>query len=444
MPKFNFLQSKQLPQWVNLGLFILVAILNLNIQFSVDDWKELADPYDYLHQSKISLLDKEFYFPHKTDTFSPRPFTVPLFFKLCGSNPDTIVRVQMVLVAFSAFFMVAAFMLLMEKNSARYFLMAGVYLLVGWWNVLGWSTLVLSESLSTTLVFCWLASLLFLYKRNNWGWWLLHLVIVILLAFSRDSWPYVLIAFYGGFCVLWWWFKQPGFKKYAALLVLSGAIFFTQQHSAKVGVRYYLPVINSITVRILDKPEYLEWFVQHGMPQAEKLRQNYAGIDAVPEAGQHRLWALCADTAYGPFHEWVIEKGQPTYTRFLLTHPVYTLGLNETPVQLSRILCYNLFYIDEPRGYTAYIEPLFPLFNVGVVLVLCIVLVMIYTKRKRAILFAPVLLALFTLLNTILSYNGDALEVDRHLYTTIILVQLIGFWAAALIWDALEWRVEGK
>ena len=44
MAKFNFLQNKHLPQWVNLGLFILVAILNLNIEFSVNDWKELADP----------------------------------------------------------------------------------------------------------------------------------------------------------------------------------------------------------------------------------------------------------------------------------------------------------------------------------------------------------------------------------------------------------------
>jgi hypothetical protein len=412
----------------------------LNIEFSVNDWKDLADPYDYLHQSKISLLDKEFYFPHKTATFSPRPFTVPLFFKLCGSNAGTIVRAQMVLVAFSAFFMVAAFMLLMEKNSSKYFLMAGVYLLVGWWNVLGWSTLVLSESLSTTLVFCWLASLLFLYKKNRPGWWLLHVVIVILLAFSRDSWPYVLIVFYGGFCFLWWWFKREGFKKYVALLVLCTGIFFVQQHSANVGVRSFLPVINSIAVRIVDKPEYLAWFVKQGMPMAEKLQHNFAGIDPVPEAGQRRLWALCADTAYQPFLDWVVAKGQPAYTRFLLTHPAYTLGLDETPVQLSRMLCYNLFYIDEPRGYTAYIEPLFPLFNVGLALVLCIMLVMVYIKRRSVVLLAPVLLALFTLLNAVLSYNGDALEVDRHLYTTMILVQLIGFWSVALIWDALEWR----
>jgi hypothetical protein len=44
------------------------------------------------------------------------------------------------------------------------------------------------------------------------------------------------------------------------------------------------------------------------------------------------------------------------------------------------------------------------------------------------------------LLNTILSYNADALEVERHLFITNILVQLIGFWAVAMIWDSLTWR----
>jgi hypothetical protein len=432
--------TRYLPQWVNACLFVIMVILNLNIEFSVNDWKNLSDSYDYLRQSKMSVLDKEFYFAHKKKDFSPRPFTVPLFYKLCDSKPDAIVRMQMVIAALSTFFLAAALMMFMEKNSAKYLLMAGVYLLAGWWNVLGWSTLVLSESLSTSLLFCWLASFLFLFKKNNATWWLVHASIALLLAFSRDSWPYVLMVFYGGFGFLWWWFKRVNFKQYLALLSLSMVVFFVQQQSAGIGRRYYLPVINSIVVRVLNKPEYVDWFVKNGMPMAAQLQKNYAGLDVVPEAGQHKLWALCGDTAYQPFLDWVIAHGQHTYTRFLITHPLFTLGMDETPAQLARIMSYNLFYIDEPRGYSAYIEPLFPLFNVGVVLVLCIMLVMIYTQRRRVILFGPVLLAAFTLMNVILSYNADALEVDRHLYSTIILVQLVGFWAVALVWDSVKWR----
>ena len=400
----------------------------------------MTDPYDYLLQSKISLLNKEFYFPHQNGSFSSRPFTVPLFYKLCGSDPDTIVQIQRFMLLCGAFFLLSAFFCFMEKESAKYILTLGVYLLVSWWNVLGWANLVLSESLSMAFLFFWLASFLVLYKNACWQWWLLHAVVAVLFSFTRDSWPYMIVAFYGAFCALWILFKQTGIKKYVGLLMLSLAIFFVQQYGAKVGLRSKLPVINSIVVRILPNVEYTQWFAEQGMPCAEKLQQNFGHLDVVPEEGQHKLWALYSDTAYQPFLNWVVEKGQPTYTRFLITHPSFLCLTHESPGQLSRIMSYNLFYIDEPRGYSAYAESLFPLFSTGIVAVLCIMLLMIFTQRRTPILFGPVFLALFTLLNAILSYNADALEVERHLFITNILVQLTGFWAMALIWDSLVWR----
>lgn len=440
MAKFDLLQYKYAPHWANAGLFIIMLMLNLNISFSAADWKDLTDPYDYLHQSKISLTDKEFWFPRKTADFSPRPFTVPLFYKMCGGKSDVIVRMQMQMLPFSAFFLVAAFMLWLEKNSAKYFLMVCVYLLLGWWNVLGWCTLLLSESLSASLLFCWLASLLFLYKKNKLRWWLLHAVITILFAFTRDSWPYVLLFSYA--VILWnvWWFRQQGVRQYAAMFILCTGIFFVQQQSSGIGLRYKLPVINSIVVRILPHQDYTAWFVKNGMPCADKLLQNFDRLDVVPDSGQHKLWSLYNDAAYQPFLNWVTENGQETYIRFMLDHPAYVLGADQTPAQLARVMSYNLFYIDDPRGYSVYIGPLFPLFNIGVVAVLCIMLMMIYSKLKNPVLFGPVMLGLFIFMNAVISYNADALEVERHLFITNVLVQLTGFWAVALIWDALKWR----
>ena len=145
----TFLGKLSIPQRLNAALFCITLVLSLAIPFSKDDWKNLTDPYDYLHQSKISLCDKEFYFPHVTKEFDPRPFTVPLFYKLCGSNTDVIVQMQKVMLLLSAFFTAAAFMLFMEKNSAKYIAAFTIYFLVSWWNVMGWATLVLSEALST-------------------------------------------------------------------------------------------------------------------------------------------------------------------------------------------------------------------------------------------------------------------------------------------------------
>jgi hypothetical protein len=309
VPKVPLIQKSHLPQWVNVTFFVVALFFCFNISWSKDDWKDLTDPYDYLRQSKISLPDKEFYFPHVTANFAPRPFTVPLFYKLCRSNTDTIVLMQRFMLLLGAFFMVVAFMLFMEKDSSKYLIMAGVYLMVLWWNVMGWANLVLSEALSTALLFCWLASFLFLHKKNTWPRWLLHAAIAVLFAFTRDSWPYMLVSFYAGVCILWFLFKLPGRGKYVGLLLLSVAVFLTAQAGAKVGLRYKLPVINSIVVRVLPRSEYTQWFVNAGMPCAEKLKQNFAGLDVVPVAGQHKLWSLYTDTAYQPFLNWVVEIG---------------------------------------------------------------------------------------------------------------------------------------
>ena len=444
MNKYYSLKYRYTPYFINAVLALITLVLSLSLPYSKDDWKDLSDPYDYLQQSKIPLFSTDFFFAHKVGNFSPRPFTVPLFYKLCNSNPDSIVQMQRVVLSLSAFFMVSAFISLLGKTSSKHFIMVAVYMLISWWNVQGWAVLLLSESLSASLVFCWLASLLFLYRnKNSWGWWAIHAVIAVLLGCSRDSWPYVLMCFYAGISLVWLALKQPAAKKYAALFALSLIVFFIQQRSASMGERHKLPVINCIAVRILNNPGYTQWFVDHGMPQAEKLQKNFAGIDAIPEAGQHRLWALCSDTAeYQPFLTWVTQKGQSVYTHFLITHPAFVLGADETPVQLARIISYNLFYIDEPRGYSAVFEYVFPLFGVTSIIVLSVFLLILFVRHRHPVTLAPIVLALFTLLNAILCYNGDALEVDRHLFLTNILVQLTGIWALTLVWDGIIWSIK--
>ena len=186
MLKIESFRSRQTAQGVNALLFVITLLLSLNISWSKDDWKNLTDPYDYLHQSKIPLTDKEFYFPHKSADFDPRPFTVPLFYKFCASNPDIIVPMQRVVLLLSAFFLISAMLFFIEKESAKYVLIAGVYLLVSWWNVMGWANLVLSESLSTSLLFLWLASFLFMLRKDGLQWWLLHVMITLLFSFTRD------------------------------------------------------------------------------------------------------------------------------------------------------------------------------------------------------------------------------------------------------------------
>ena len=48
----------------------------------------------------------------------------------------------------------------------------------------------------------------------------------------------------------------------------------------------------------------------------------------------------------------------------------------------------------------------------------------------------PLLLMIVFGFNVLVSYNADALEVERHLFVTNIVVQLCGFLSVALLFDA--------
>ena len=432
------MKMKNIPFLTNLCLFIITLLLSLSVPYSAQDWEGLNDPQDYLHQSQIPLLDKEFYFPHYTEDFNPRPFTVPLFYKLCGSNTSVIVQMQRVLLALSTFFLVCALLLFIKRSVVKYFLIISIYLLMSWWNITGWTTLILSESVSMSLLFCWMASFLFLLKKNNTRWWVIHLMVMFLFSFTRDTWPYILIAFYSVVCFSLWLWKERALKYFAILLVISTGIFFLQQATAKTGNRYKLPLMNSIVIRLIQNDEHAQWLAKNGMPCVETLQKNFRGIDVRTEAGQERMFRLYEDTVYNAFARWVLAKGQPVYIRFMLTHPAYTLLLEETGAQRSRILAYDLFYIDEPRGYTRWMQFIFPLFTVPVTLVLCFLLMIPFMLRKKQVLLFPLQLAFIVFINVVPSYNADALEVERHLFITLIMVQLIGFCATALLWDAME------
>lgn len=436
------MRIKNLPGVFNFLMFFITLLLNFSINWQPPLCEGLDDPADYLHQSKISLLDKNFYAPHQAVHFNPRPFTVPLFYKLCGSNPDVIIQAQKVFHSISTFLLLYALMLFIKRSVVKYLLIISVYLLMSWWNILGWTLLLLSESVSMSLLFCWIATFLIWFKVRSNRWLGVHLLILLLFSFTRDSWPYVIVAF-NALTGIWFFFSKDNlFKKSLGILVFSLCIFFVQHQTAKTGNRYELPLLNTIVVRILPNTEHLKWFTERGMPCANELKTDFTGIDVDDTLGQQKIFRLYNDTAYSRLFDWVLKRGQKTYMQFLITHPSYSLLLEEPSEQKERIFAYDLFYTDEPRGYIQYIPSVFPIFNLTAVLILLFVLLLFYFWQKNPVYIITICLALMVLLNTLLCYNADALEVERHLFITGIMIQLLSFFSLALIGDAV--RVKKK
>jgi hypothetical protein len=423
------------PYYLNIVLFTVSLFFSLITDWNPPKWKDFNDPDDYLKQSTIAVKSREFYAPHQTGTFFPRPFTVPLFYKLAGSQPEVIVQMQKFIHAMAAFFLAYALMLIVNRLWLKYLALFFVYLLMSWWNILGWASQLLSESLSMSLMFCWLASFLVLWKKRTLPLLLLHILITILFSFTRDTWPYIIVLFYF-LILLFAIFCEKSFLTRAIfLLICSVILFFAQLNTARVGSRNRLPLMNTIAVRILTNPQYTAWFEVRGMPDIKTLHPIYRNIDVNIDQDRHKIWNLYWNHDYKAFSDWTISEGRTTYIKFLLTHPSYFFLFNETQPQLKRIFASPLWYTPCLRGYSKLTEPVFPLFGSISSSILGIILIILYFRKREPVILFPVLLWLIFFANVFLSYNADALEVERHLFITLIAIQLIGFISVPLILD---------
>jgi len=212
---------------------------------------------------------------------------------------------------------------------------------------------------------------------------------------------------------------------------MSIIIFFTQQHSANIGQRYRLPILNNIVFKILPNNNYLLWFKEEGMPCADDLKKEYSNLNNYKE-----IYPLYNDTNYTELFNWVIKDGKTVYMKFLLTHPYKSFLFTEKSSNLKKIFAYNFGYIGPISGLAKLSHFIFPLFNIIFVLILFIIFIYLSGKEKsRLWLFPSIIIIVFTV-NALILYNADALEVERHLFITNIMIQFMGIYLITHILDS--------
>ena len=417
---------------INLGLFVLTLVLNLTIPNNHELWKNFGDPYDYLHQSEQSLSSLDFYAPEKTAHYA-RPFTVPLFYKIVGSNPDAIVWMQKVLHTFAAFFFSLAMLQFFKTKRASITFLILFYLFMSWWSIIGWTNMILSESISNSLLIIWLGSILFFIKKKSVWWLVAHVILTILFSFTRDSWPYIICLFYSIAAVSSWKLLRTHFWKFAGLFGFGLILFFVQQKTAEIGQRYRLPITNNIMYRIIPNEDYFEWFQHQGMPDAELLAEKQSHLNHWKD-----IYPLYDDPELDNFYVWVVQDGRSTYSKFLLTHPSMLLLRDEKQVDLNKIFAHNFGYIGRVDGYSRFAQNIFPIFRWWLTIPIVLLVIWFYFRTKRKIFLFPVLLTLLFAANAYLIFLADCLEHERHLFITTLMMQVIGILSVALIMDSKE------
>jgi hypothetical protein len=203
------------------------------------------------------------------------------------------------------------------------------------------------------------------------------------------------------------------------------SIFFLQQAAADYGHRYRLPIMHNLLVRVMPNGVWWKWFEKEGMPQQEELFKQYWGI----QPDDKRMFGLYNDKNFQPFFDWVDTKGKSAYMKFLITHPRHSLLLMEKKENLKKIVAHDLWYIGPSRGYTKVFDFIFPLFQWFWIFALLPFLVFAYF-RTGTWFFAYVLtLLLVFLVHTLVLYNADTFEVERHMFINQTIWHLLCFMA---------------
>jgi hypothetical protein len=434
----NYFKSIKFDVLLNVVLLITCLLLNLRLDRFSSDWDRLGDYNDYLFQSSFSIFNPEMYFRHAT-AYTPRPFTTPFFYHLAGGNWNTIVNMQLCIHTISLFFLGYAVSLFIGKKWIKYLFIISIYILGSWWNILGWTILLLSESLSVSFLFLWIASFLVLLKKRSTLSLTAHLIITLFFSFTRDNWCYILPIYYGLVLIVSVISREKFVRKALLCFCFSILVFFIQQASIRVGERSKLSLNNSMVIRVFPNDGYYKWFVSHGMPDIDTVRKKLSKIDIKNQKHVDMLYTFSgSDSTHPEYFKWLKEHGQNTYAEFLITHPSYTFLQEETREQLQRIFAYNIWYIHSPRSYSKYTSTIFPLFNVWELLFLTLAVFIFYLRKKQFIFLIPLCLAFIFFVNVFLLYNADALEDERHFYLTQTLIQLLSFFEIALLIDNID------
>ena len=213
------------------GLFCFCYII-ISFDATETKWNHYPDVNDYKVQSEASLFSSDFYAPRPKPGiwFFPRPFTVPLFLKIAGSDPVKLITLQKYMYCACVICLLLAFLQYITYPFIKIIAQFGLLFFFTWWNIVGWHHIPLSESLSISLMFLWFGSILFHYKKQNILTFIFFIVVSFLLSFTRDTWPYIILSFCALNIFISKWLIPGSFKKSIGLFLFSVCLFFKIIH----------------------------------------------------------------------------------------------------------------------------------------------------------------------------------------------------------------------
>jgi hypothetical protein len=298
-------------------------------------------------------------------------------------------------------------------------------------HIASWDFVMMTESLSLTALALFLACALWLSQGWTWTRVAAFLGSGFLLAFTRDTNAWMLLALAGliaaAVALRWWDVK--------ALVLVTGlsVTFLLSNASATIGERWLFPLGNVITQRILPRPSALQYFESCGMPVSPALLQlsgKYANSDDQ---------AMFAGSALQPFRYWLRDHGKACYVGWLLANPAS--AVEETLYETGGLAAFptvDRFFSNRytsllPAPVAAILYPeRFTLWIWGFSTLAALIAVCRRLWRANPLWGVFACMILLILPHLFLTWHGDAMAPERHALSVGVQLYL-GSWILLIL-----------
>jgi len=424
----------------NLLIIFLVAMFGIyawlrfeNSQYIHEPRATFGDAHEYFDVSSFSITSSSFW-------IAVRPPTIPLLFKIIGTDASSISKFQL------GFSMLAWGILALTfiKTIRSYLVKPVAFSLILAFSlsqdVIMWDYLIISESVSISIMILFFSAAILLLEKWTWARLLLFGIIGIFFVFTRDAFAYLLLMV--AVCLFLLVFFSTNKRKLILVGVYLFFLYFCSNALASASMRWYPSLLNTVAMRILPNPEYVEYFQARGMPIDDALMER-SGKHAHADDN-----ALGKDPRFQDFLEWTRENGRKEYIRFLWFYKADALQNIFGDIQL--LISPDLYYYSA-TGFRPVIrdmrfgEVLYPSrFGLFILLVANLVasasfVWALYERRDNWLL--PILLILLAYPQSVFIWNADTNEIGRHsIYHNI--QWRLGLWL--LILYAIDFVIEKK
>ena len=410
--------------FILIGISIFYLLLQIYAYLEVQEAAHLGDTTSYLEGAKLSLNNPAFFRER-------RPWGIALAFKILGVSLKSIDLAQVLTSTLAWLFLAWVFSHSFKKTRGK---------IIAFLTILGfslspavqvWNHAALSESFtisSTVIILTLLIALVQKWEKKFYLW--LFPLIVIWMSLHE-------INLYIGLLVAIAFFITGIFqKKFRFLWILSlliGVVFIinAKLSAAYALPRWGLPLAEVITKRILPDQEFREYFAEHGMPLSPKLMA-FSG-----EWANTKDYAIINSLALKPFSVWLFTYGKSVYTKFLVTHPIYTITAPLAHLKVLLAFDFENFISQYthplPKIINGFFYPirLFWVYLGSSFLVAILSIKKIFTAKKR-VFWVVFIFWLISIPYLYLTWHGDAHSVPRHAIIANIQFHL-GIWLLLLL-----------